>query len=106
VVDMRSFRRVREACGVPAIFDGTHSVQRPGRADGSSGGDPRHIPDLVRAAAAAGCDGLFLEVHPRPAEAPSDSTNMLPLDRLPGLLDDVVAIREALSAAEAVGEVS
>jgi 2-dehydro-3-deoxyphosphooctonate aldolase (KDO 8-P synthase) len=105
VVDMRSFRRVRESCGVPVIFDGTHSVQRPGRAEGSSGGDPRHIPTLVRAAVAAGCDGLFLEVHPRPGEAPSDSTNMLPLDRLPALLRDVRAVREALSGAEVVEEV-
>src|SRR5690606_3032446 len=48
-VDMRSFARLREATGAPAIFDGTHSVQRPGRADGASGGDPRFIPALVRA---------------------------------------------------------
>jgi 2-dehydro-3-deoxyphosphooctonate aldolase (KDO 8-P synthase) len=97
VVDMRSFARVRSACSAPVIFDGTHSVQRPGRADGASGGDPGHIPALVRAAVAAGCDGLFLETHPDPARAPSDSTNMLPLDRLPGLLQEVDAIRRALS---------
>lgn len=97
VVDMRSFARLRAATGVPAIFDGTHSVQRPGRADGASGGDPEHIPALVRAAVAAGCDGLFLETHPEPARAPSDSTNMLPLARLPGLLRDVLALRRALA---------
>ncbi len=96
VVDMRSFARLRAATGVPAIFDGTHSVQRPGKADGASGGDPEHIPDLVRAAVAAGCDGLFLETHPNPAAAPSDPTNMLPLDRLPALLGDVLAVRAAL----------
>lgn len=95
VVDMRTFRRLREATGAPAIFDGTHSVQRPGQADGASGGDPRFIPDLVAAAVAAGCDGLFLEVHPEPHEAPSDSTNMLRLDRLRPLVDRVLAIREA-----------
>jgi 2-dehydro-3-deoxyphosphooctonate aldolase (KDO 8-P synthase) len=99
VVDMRSFARIREACGTPAVFDGTHSVQRPGLAEGSSGGDPEFIPTLVRAAVAAGCDGLFLEVHPRPAEAPSDSTNMLPLDRLPDLVGEVLAIRSALENA-------
>ncbi|MGD2070031.1 MAG: 3-deoxy-8-phosphooctulonate synthase [Gemmatimonadota bacterium] len=99
VVDMRSFARIRAACGVPAIFDGTHSVQRPGRADGSSGGDPEHIPSLVRAAVAAGCDGLFLETHPRPAGAPSDGTNMLPLQRLRPLLEDVVALREVTARA-------
>jgi len=96
VVDMRGFARIRAATGAPAIFDGTHSVQRPGLADGSSGGDPEHIPSLVRAAVAAGCDGLFLETHPEPSRAPSDSTNMLPLDRLEGLLREVMAIRAAL----------
>lgn len=97
VVDMRSFTRLRRATGCPAIFDGTHSVQRPGQADGASGGDPEHIPALVRAAVAAGCDGLFLETHPEPARAPSDRTNMLPLDRLPELVEDVIAIRSALA---------
>lgn len=97
VVDMRSFARIREACGTPAIFDGTHSVQRPGLADGASGGDPEHIPTLVRAAVAAGCDGLFLETHPTPAAAPSDGANMLPLARLPGLLEEVLALRAVLA---------
>jgi 2-dehydro-3-deoxyphosphooctonate aldolase (KDO 8-P synthase) len=98
VVDMRSFRRLREAAGVRTIFDGTHSVQRPGRAAGSSGGDPEHIPSLVVAAVAAGCDGLFLETHPNPAAAPSDSTNMLPLEEMRGLLERVLAVRSALGA--------
>jgi len=97
VVDMRSFKRLRDATGMPAIFDGTHSVQRPGRADGASGGDPEHIPSLVRAAVAAGCNGLFLETHPEPARAPSDGTNMLPLAQLPSLIDDVLRIRRALA---------
>jgi 2-dehydro-3-deoxyphosphooctonate aldolase (KDO 8-P synthase) len=96
VVDMRSFRWIREATGVRTIFDGTHSVQRPGRAAGSSGGDPEHIPSLVLAAVAAGCDGLFLETHPRPATAPSDSTNMLPLTELRPLLERVLKVRDAL----------
>lgn len=95
VVDMRSFRRMKAACGASTIFDGTHSVQRPGRADGSSGGDREHIHALVLAAVAAGCDGLFLEVHPDPAAAPSDSTNMLPLSDLEPLLRDVMRLREA-----------
>ncbi len=100
VVDMRSFRRIRDAVGVRAIFDGTHSVQRPGLAAGSSGGDPEHIPSLVMAATAAGCDGLFLETHPNPASAPSDSTNMLPLTQMKPLLERVLAIREALGKGE------
>jgi len=99
VVDMRSFARMRTATGVPAIFDGTHSVQRPGRADGSSGGDPEHIPALVKAAVAAGCDGLFIETHPEPAGAPSDATNMLPLAKLEPLLRQVLGIRETLGYA-------
>jgi 2-dehydro-3-deoxyphosphooctonate aldolase (KDO 8-P synthase) len=100
VVDMRSFARLRTACGAPAIFDGTHSVQRPGLADGASGGDPEHIPTLVRAAVAAGCDGLFLETHPTPSLAPSDGANMLPLDRLPALLAQVLALRALVAPGE------
>lgn len=101
VVDMRSFARIRASCGASVIFDGTHSVQRPGLAAGSSGGDPEHIPALVRAAVAAGCDGLFLETHPDPAEAPSDGTNMLPLDRLADVMSDVLSIRSALGSPHA-----
>ena len=97
IVDMRSFQRIRAACGVPVIFDGTHSVQRPGRASGSSGGDPEFLPPLVRASVAAGCDGLFLEVHPNPGSAPSDGATMLPLDQLKPLLESVLAIRAALA---------
>lgn len=95
IVDMRSFARLRAATGCPVVFDGTHSVQQPGRAAGASGGTPEFIPTLVRAAAAAGIDGLFLETHPDPAAAPSDSTNMLPLRGLRELLEVVLAIREA-----------
>ena len=78
------------------MFDGTHSVQRPGEGAGVSGGEPRFIPHLVRAAVAAGADALFLEVHPDPACAPSDATNMLQIDRLRPLLEEVLAIRAAL----------
>jgi 2-dehydro-3-deoxyphosphooctonate aldolase (KDO 8-P synthase) len=98
VVDFRSFRRMRAATRCPTVFDGTHSVQRPGTAEGASGGDPEHIPSLVRAAVAAGCDHLFLETHPDPTRAPSDGLNMLPLDRLEALIRDVVAIREAIGS--------
>ncbi len=97
IVDMRSFQRIRAACGVPVIFDGTHSVQRPGRASRSSGGDPEFVRPLVRASVAAGCDGLFLEVHPNPGSAPSDGATMLPLEQLKPLLESVLAIRAALA---------
>ena len=96
IVDMRSFARVKAATHAPVIFDATHAVQRPGRAGGSSGGDPEHVPALVRAAVAAGCDGIFLETHPHPPRALSDGSSMLPLAAMPALLADVVAIREAL----------
>jgi 2-dehydro-3-deoxyphosphooctonate aldolase (KDO 8-P synthase) len=95
IVDMRSFARMREATGATVVFDGTHSVQRPGRADGASGGDPRFIEPLVLAAMAAGANALFLEVHPQPETAPSDGSNMLPLDRLAALLDRVLDVRAA-----------
>jgi 2-dehydro-3-deoxyphosphooctonate aldolase (KDO 8-P synthase) len=98
VVDMRSFARMRDATDCAAVFDGTHSVQRPGQADGASGGDPRFTAPLVRAAVAAGCDGLFLEVHPAPEHAPSDGSNMLRLPSLRPLLEEALAIRSALEA--------
>jgi 2-dehydro-3-deoxyphosphooctonate aldolase (KDO 8-P synthase) len=93
VVDMRSFVRMREACGCPVIFDGTHSVQQPGRgAGGASGGAREFIPPLTYAAMAAGADGLFLETHPDPDNAPSDGPNMMPLDKLGDLVRRAVDI--------------
>jgi 2-dehydro-3-deoxyphosphooctonate aldolase (KDO 8-P synthase) len=98
VVDMRSFARMREACGVPVIFDGTHSVQKPGQgAGGASGGAREFIPPLTLAAMAAGADGLFLETHPDPDHAPSDGPNMIPLDRLDDLVHRAVDIWDRVS---------
>jgi len=95
VVDMRSFARMREACGVPVVFDATHSVQRPGMgAGGASGGAREFIPSLTLAAIAAGAQGLFLETHPDPDRAPSDGPNMMPLDALPDLVRRAVDIWE------------
>ena len=94
VVDMRSFSRIGEACACPAVFDATHSVQRPGAR--LTGGKPEHTPALARAAVAAGCDGLFVETHPEPGSAPSDRATMLPLARLRLLLDEICRLREAL----------
>ncbi len=99
VVDMRNFAALRQVSTGPIIFDGTHSVQRPGEGAGVSGGDPEYIPTLVRAAAAAGADALFLEVHPDPRSAPSDATNMLQIDRLEPLVREVLAVRAALTSA-------
>jgi 2-dehydro-3-deoxyphosphooctonate aldolase (KDO 8-P synthase) len=93
VVDMRSFPRMRAACNAPVIFDGTHSVQQPGRGEGgSSGGAREFIPPLTYAAVAAGADGLFLETHPDPEHAPSDGPNMLPLAEVGGVIDRAVEL--------------
>jgi len=87
VVDMRSFARMREACAAPVIFDATHSVQRPGQGvGGASGGARECIPPLALAACVAGADGLFMETHPDPANAPSDGPNMIPLPELDALI--------------------
>lgn len=99
VVDMRSFIRMREACDAPVIFDATHSVQRPGQgAGGASGGAREFIPPLALAAVAAGADGVFLETHPDPDNAPSDGPNMLPLTQLEGLVTRLVDIWERTRA--------
>jgi 2-dehydro-3-deoxyphosphooctonate aldolase (KDO 8-P synthase) len=93
VVDMRSFARMRAACNAPVIFDGTHSVQQPGRGEGgSSGGAREFIPPLTYAAVAAGADGLFLETHPDPEHAPSDGPNMLPLSQVGAVIDRAIEL--------------
>ncbi len=80
VVDMRSLPVMRQFS--PVIFDVTHSVQQPGGAGGTSGGQREFAPYLARAAAAAGVDGFFIETHPDPANALSDGPNMIPLNEL------------------------
>ncbi len=93
VVDMRNFSRLRSATGAPVIFDATHSVQQPGQGDaGSSGGQREFIPTLLAAAAAAGADGFFLETHPDPAAALSDSATQWPLERLAELVGQTLEI--------------
>jgi 2-dehydro-3-deoxyphosphooctonate aldolase (KDO 8-P synthase) len=95
VSDMRSIPWMQDL-GRPVIFDATHSVQMPASRGDSSGGDRRMIPYLAKAAVAAGCDGLFLETHPRPDEALSDGPNMVPLHELPALVQTCLRIRQAL----------
>ena len=94
VVDFRALPVMR-GLGHPVVFDGTHSVQRPGGLGTKSGGDRTEVPGLVRAAAAVGVDGLFLEVHEDPDHAPSDGPNMLALTTLEPLLTTVQRIRTA-----------
>ncbi len=91
VSDMRSIVVMREF-GYPVIFDATHSVQLPGGAGTSSGGERQFVLPLARAAVAVGCDGLFLEVHEDPDKAPSDGPNMVDLGMLEKLLIQVKAI--------------
>ncbi len=100
VVDMRSLAIMRKF--VPVVFDATHSVQLPSSAaDGDhavSGGQPEFIPLLARAAVAAGVDGVFLEVHENPLHAMSDGANALESTKLRGVLKELQALQNALTA--------
>ena len=96
VADMRSLYWIREA-GYRIIFDATHSVQRPGGAGDATSGDGDLAPVLARAALAAGCDGIFMEVHENPARALSDGANQIPLKQLPKHLRMLRAIHAAVS---------
>jgi 2-dehydro-3-deoxyphosphooctonate aldolase (KDO 8-P synthase) len=95
VVDMRALPIMRAFA--PVVFDGTHSVQTPSAGNGVSGGQPEFIPVLARAAVAAGVDGVFLEVHDNPAEAKSDGANALHLNKLKGVLEQLLAIHAVVS---------
>jgi 2-dehydro-3-deoxyphosphooctonate aldolase (KDO 8-P synthase) len=99
VSDMRSIPWMQDL-GCPVIFDATHSVQTPGGRGDKSGGDRRMVPYLARAATACGCDGLFLETHPRPDEALSDGPNMIALADLPDLVACCLRLRQALDHTE------
>ena len=95
VSDMRSIP-VMKKTGYPVIFDATHSAQMPGMKGSKTGGFREFIPTLAKAAVAAGCDGLFLEVHDNVDEAKSDAATQWPLDQLESLLRSVKAIKEAV----------
>jgi 2-dehydro-3-deoxyphosphooctonate aldolase (KDO 8-P synthase) len=92
VNDMRAIPWMRDL-GCPVVFDATHSVQTPGSQGNSTGGDRRMVPFLARAAVAVGCDGLFVETHPRPDEAKSDGPNMIPLEQFPALVEQCNRLR-------------
>lgn len=91
VSDLRSLEIMREF-GYPIVYDATHSVQLPGGKGCASGGERRFVAGLSRAAAAVGCDGLFLEVHEDPDKALCDGPNMIALEVLEKLLRDVKKI--------------
>jgi 2-dehydro-3-deoxyphosphooctonate aldolase (KDO 8-P synthase) len=103
VNDFRAIPQM-QSTGAPVVFDATHSVQLPSAGPGgtASSGQREMIPTLARAAVAAGCDALFLEVHPDPDRALSDGPNSLRLSDLPALLSLCLRIRAALSAGESL----
>ncbi|HXH85761.1 MAG TPA: 3-deoxy-8-phosphooctulonate synthase, partial [Nitrospira sp.] len=97
VVDMRSFPILR-SFGYPVVFDATHSVQLPGGSGTKSSGQREFVEPLACAAAGAGVDGFFMEVHPNPDEALSDGPNMVPIHQLKSLLERVMRICDATTA--------
>jgi 2-dehydro-3-deoxyphosphooctonate aldolase (KDO 8-P synthase) len=95
IVDYRGIPEMK-AFGVPVVLDVTHSLQQPNQSGGVSGGRPEMIETLARAGVAVGIDGLFIETHPTPSSAKSDGANMLALDKLEGLLVNLVRIRRVV----------
>jgi len=91
VSDMRSLP-IMAKNGYPVVFDATHSVQQPGGLGSKSGGQREFVEHLARAAIAVGVAGVFMETHPDPDNAPSDGPNMVPLSKMPGLLNQLVKI--------------
>jgi 2-dehydro-3-deoxyphosphooctonate aldolase (KDO 8-P synthase) len=94
VSDMRALPQLADI-GFPVIFDATHSVQQPGGLGGASGGQREFVPVLARAAVAVGVQGLFMESHIDPDNAPSDGPNMIPLNEMPALLTSLARIADA-----------
>ncbi len=99
VVDFRGIA-IMQQTGCPVIFDTTHSIQLPGGAGSSSGGQREFAAPLARAAVAAGADGVFMEVHPDPDRALCDGPNSLRLDDVGPLLAQLAAIRKLLHREE------
>jgi 2-dehydro-3-deoxyphosphooctonate aldolase (KDO 8-P synthase) len=95
IVDFRGIP-VMQSFQAPVILDCTHSLQQPNQSSGVTGGRPALIETIARAGVAVGVDGLFIETHPEPSKAKSDGANMLPLDRLEGLLVKLVGIRASI----------
>jgi len=96
VTDFRSIKIMQDTTALPVIFDATHSVQLPGGAGKSSGGQREFAPVLAKAAVAAGADGIFLEVHPEPDKALCDGPNSLKVEDLHELFLQLKAIKQIL----------
>lgn len=99
VTDIRALPQLAET-GWPVVFDATHSVQQPGGLGGRSGGQREFVPVLARAAVAVGVAAVFIETHDDPERAVSDGPNMVPLARMPELLEDLMRF-DALAKAKA-----
>ncbi len=95
IVDFRGLPTM-QSFGAKVVLDCTHSLQQPNQASGVTGGRPTLIETIAKAGIAVGADGLFIETHPNPSVAKSDGANMLPLDRLEGLLERLIKIRKAI----------
>lgn len=93
VNDMRAIPQMQEH-GVPVVYDATHSVQQPGGLGDATGGNRAMVEPLARAAVAIGADGVFMETHPDPDQSPSDGANMVPLDRMPSVIEKLVQLRD------------
>lgn len=95
VVDMASFQ-IMKSFGVKTVHDATHCVQRPGGLGTQTGGKREQILVLAKAAVAAGCDGIFMETHPNPEKALSDSATSLPLDNVKAIVEQLLRIYEVV----------
>lgn len=96
VVDATVIPRLKQH-GVPVVMDCTHSVQAPNQGSGVSGGNPEFISTMALYGAVTGADGLFIETHPDPRQALSDSATMLRMDQLEPILEKVIRVRQALA---------
>ena len=96
IVDATCIPRIKEAANCPVILDCTHSLQRPNRSNGTSGGNPSLVGTLAKFGFATGADGLFIEVHPNPKSSPSDSESILELNELEKVVESAMKIYDAV----------
>ena len=90
---------VLQELGCPVVFDATHVIRNYGiPSEDPRGGSPQYVPHLSRAAVAVGCNGLFLETHPRPKEALCDASSMIPLDEMENLLKQTKTIHDMMKS--------